>query len=160
MSSQGGWESPRILDELDRADDLYFDRVSQIHMRPWSKGRVALVGDAAFCPSLLAGQGSALAMAAAYVLAGELAAPGQQHDGAFCEYELLLRRYIETKQRGATRFSRAFAPKSALGISVRNLIIQAMTVPGVARLSLGREIVDRLQLPEYPWLTAVVSGVK
>ena len=39
----------------------------------WSRGRVALVGDAAYCVSLLAGQGSALAMTGAYVLAGELA---------------------------------------------------------------------------------------
>ena len=55
------------------ASDLYFDRVSQINMAKWSQGRVALFGDAAFCVSLLAGQGSALAMTAAYVFAGELA---------------------------------------------------------------------------------------
>jgi 2-polyprenyl-6-methoxyphenol hydroxylase-like FAD-dependent oxidoreductase len=71
--SDGTWESPRILGELDHTHDLYFDRVSQIKMDCWSRGRVALVGDAAFCVSLMAGQGSALAMIAAYVLAGELA---------------------------------------------------------------------------------------
>ena len=49
-----GWECPTILDALDRADDLYFDRVSQIRMDAWSRGRVALVGDAAYCVSLLA----------------------------------------------------------------------------------------------------------
>lgn len=51
------------------------DRVSQIRMDTWSNGRVGLIGDAAFCPSLLAGQGSALAMIAAYALAGELGSP-------------------------------------------------------------------------------------
>jgi 2-polyprenyl-6-methoxyphenol hydroxylase-like FAD-dependent oxidoreductase len=45
---------------------------NQIRMDTWSRGRVGLVGDAAFCVSLLAGQGSALAMTAAYVLAEEL----------------------------------------------------------------------------------------
>jgi 2-polyprenyl-6-methoxyphenol hydroxylase-like FAD-dependent oxidoreductase len=37
-------------------------------MNTWSQGRVALIGDAAFCSSLLAGQGAALAMIAAYVV--------------------------------------------------------------------------------------------
>jgi 2-polyprenyl-6-methoxyphenol hydroxylase-like FAD-dependent oxidoreductase len=66
----GKWECARVLGELDRTQDLYFDRVSQIKMETWSRNRVALVGDAAFCVSLMAGQGSALAMTAAYVLAG------------------------------------------------------------------------------------------
>ena len=71
-----GWECPEILQALDSCNDLYFDRVSQIQMEPqrgmWTRGRVTLVGDAASCVSLLAGQGSALAMVGAYILAGEL----------------------------------------------------------------------------------------
>ncbi|WP_244482735.1 hypothetical protein [Mesorhizobium sp. Root102] len=58
--------------KLGYAVELYFDSVSQIRMNSWSQGRIALTGDAAFCLSLLAGQGSALAMISAYVLAGEL----------------------------------------------------------------------------------------
>src|SRR5581483_3131458 len=51
--ADSGWECPQILDELDMAPDLYFDRVSQIEMKgSWSSGRVTLVGDAAFCVSL------------------------------------------------------------------------------------------------------------
>jgi hypothetical protein len=53
------------LGELDATDELYFDNVSQIKMQNWSRGRVALAEDAAFRVSLLAGQGSALAMIAA-----------------------------------------------------------------------------------------------
>ena len=83
----GEWECPRILDELDRTPELYFDRVSQIRMESWSRGRVALIGDAAFCVSLMAGQGSALAMISAYVLAGELAKAGGRHEEAFEKYE-------------------------------------------------------------------------
>ncbi|HEY5347518.1 MAG TPA: FAD-dependent monooxygenase, partial [Rhizomicrobium sp.] len=67
-----GWETPQILACLAAADELYFDNVSQIRMPHWSRGRVALIGDAAYCPSLLAGAGSAFAMLGAYVLAGEL----------------------------------------------------------------------------------------
>ncbi len=67
-----GWECPEILRALDSADELYFDSVTQVRLSRWHQGRIALVGDAAFCPSLLAGEGSSLAMAGAYLLAGEL----------------------------------------------------------------------------------------
>ena len=96
-----GWECRGILDALDDAPELYFDRVSQIQMEHWSRGRVALVGDAAYCVSLLAGQGSALAMTGAYILAGELAKAAGKHDIAFANYEKILRGFVEKKQRGA-----------------------------------------------------------
>jgi 2-polyprenyl-6-methoxyphenol hydroxylase-like FAD-dependent oxidoreductase len=146
----GQWECPRILDELDHAQDLYFDRVSQIKMNAWSKGRVALVGDAAFCVSLMAGQGSAIGMTAAYVLAGELA-KAQRQDEAFRTYEALLRGFITSKQSGAARFSTAFAPKTWSGLFLRNQVIKASAIPGVAKFAFGREITDTLRLPHYFW---------
>ena len=145
----GKWECAHILGELDRAEDLYFDRVSQIKMKTWSRGRVALVGDAAFCVSLMAGQGSALAMTAAYVLAGELAKTGGRHEEAFGNYEMLLRAYIRSKQKEAERFSTAFAPKTRWGLFLRNQGIKACAIPGLARLAFGRDIIDTLQLPDY-----------
>ncbi len=59
MISNVCWESEAVLDAMESADDLYFDSVSQIRLDKWSRGRIALVGDAAYCPSLLAGQGAA-----------------------------------------------------------------------------------------------------
>ncbi len=147
----GKWECPCVLDELDRTQELYFDSVSQIGMERWSKGRVALIGDAAFCVSLAAGQGSALAMISAYVLAGELANARGRHDEAFGRYEGRLRDYIAGKQRGAERFAAAFAPRTRWGQSFRNLVIRTFTIPGLARLAVGRDIADSLQLPEYNW---------
>jgi 2-polyprenyl-6-methoxyphenol hydroxylase-like FAD-dependent oxidoreductase len=145
------WESERILDELTRSKELYFDRVSQIKINRWSRGRVALVGDAAFCVSLLAGQGSALAMAAAFVLAGELSKAGGRHEQAFANYERILRAYINVKQRGAERFASAFAPKTRFGLFFRNQVIKVSGIPRIARLTFGRDIVDTLQLPTYRW---------
>lgn len=147
----GKWECQRILDELDRTNEIYFDRVSQIRMPNWSQGRVALAGDAAFCVSLLAGQGSALAMISAYVLAGELAAAGGRHQEAFRRYEARLRSYIDAKQRGAERFAGAFAPKTRWGLGFRNLVVRAFAIPGLARIAIGGDITDRLQLPDYRW---------
>jgi len=145
---RGGWECPAIMAELDRCDDLYFDPVSQIRMDTWSKGRVALVGDAAFCPSLLAGQGSALAMTAAYVLAGELAA-ADRPQAAFVRYEQLLQPFIRGKQEAAERFARSFAPKTQFGLFVRNQVTKAFAVPLVASLTLGRLVRDAIDLPTY-----------
>ena len=146
-----GWECPRILDALDGTDELYFDRVSQIRMDRWSKGRVALSGDAAFCVSLLAGQGSALAMVSSYILAGELAAADGDHAQAFQNYEKRLRDYIATKQQGAVRFAGALAPRTQRGLWFRNAVIAALGVPGVAHFAIGREITDSLALPDYRW---------
>ena len=148
----GKWECPRVLDELDRTHDLYFDRVSLIRMESWSRGRVALVGDAAFCVSLVAGQGSALAMVSAYVLAGELANASGRYEEAFRKYEAYLRAYIDTKQRGAERFAVVFAPKTKRGLWFRNQVIRSFAIPGLARLVVGRDIIDTLQLPDYRWL--------
>jgi 2-polyprenyl-6-methoxyphenol hydroxylase-like FAD-dependent oxidoreductase len=147
------WECPKILDALDGTQELYFDSVSQIRMDHWSKGRVALIGDAAFCVSLLAGQGAALAMTSAYVLAGELARADGRHEEALARYETLLRPYIATKQRGAQRFAAAFAPRTRWGLWFRNQVIRAFAIPGLAKLAVGREIIDNLQLPDYRWLS-------
>jgi len=155
--SNGGRERSNMLAELARTDELYFDRVSQIRMPGWSRGRIALVGDAAFCVSLLAGQGSALAMISAYVLAGELAAQGQ-YGQAFGRYEALLRSYIATKQRGAVRFAGAFAPKTQVGVLVRNLAVRAFAVPGLAKLAVGGDIADKLQRPDYRWPALINSA--
>ena len=125
-------------------------------MQNWSSGRVAVVGDAAFCVSLLAGQGSALAMISAYVLAGELAEARGRYPQAFARYDAILRSYIESKQRGAERFAGAFAPKTRAGLQFRNLMIKAFAIPGLAKLAVGRDIADSLELPDYRW-TALVT---
>jgi 2-polyprenyl-6-methoxyphenol hydroxylase-like FAD-dependent oxidoreductase len=148
---RGGWECPGILDEMERTAELYVDRVSQIRMPSWSRGRVAVVGDAAFCVSLLAGQGAALAMIAAYVLAGELAAAHGDHQQAFGRYEALLRGFIGKKQTGAEYFGGVFAPKTRSGLYLRNQVVRAFAIPGLARIVVGRDIVDSVRLPDYRW---------
>ena len=145
-----GWECPQILAALDKCDDLYFDRVSQIHMDAWSKGRVALIGDAAFCVSLLAGQGTALATGAAYVLGAELGRAATP-EAAFQNYEHLLRPLIATKQKAARQFASGFAPKTQFGVFVRNQVTKALAIPIVAKLAIGSSLMDRITVPDYDW---------
>lgn len=61
------------------------------------------------------------------------------------------------KQKDAERFSAAFAPKAEFGLAFRNLVIKAFAIPSLARLSFGREIIDRLELPEYVWARSSVT---
>jgi len=143
-------ERAEIFARLGAADELYFDAVSQIQMPSWSSGRITLVGDAASCPSLLAGEGSSLAMAGAYILAGELARAGGAHGAAFAAYERCFRPFIEAKQRAARRFAGSFAPKTELGLFLRDQLLKLMNVPGLGDWMLRRFAADRFQLPRYP----------
>jgi 2-polyprenyl-6-methoxyphenol hydroxylase-like FAD-dependent oxidoreductase len=144
-----GWECDAILAALDSSQELYFDDVTQIHAPRWSIGRVALLGDAAFCPSLLAGEGVGLAMTAAYVLAGELHASDGDCDAALQRYETRLRPLIARKQEAARNFARSFAPRTQMGLWLRNLATQAMAIPWVSNSIVGASLRDDFPLPDY-----------
>ena len=144
-----GWEVPELLDRMDQADDVYFDRVSQIHLPRWSEGRVCLLGDAAACPSLLAGEGTGLAMTEAYVLAGELHRAQGDFARAFAAYDQRLRGFVTAKQKAATRFRGFFAPKNRLGLAVRNLAVGALSLPYLGKRLVARSLQDDFTLPEY-----------
>lgn len=144
-----GWECDEILAALDRSGDFYFDSVSQIRMKHWSKGRVTLLGDANFCPSLIAGQGSALAMAGAYILAGELKKAEGDHHAAFANYERIFAPFIAEKQNAAEKFANSFVPRSRFGLFVRNVVSRMLSIPIVAHWTIGRLIEDRLKLADY-----------
>jgi len=144
-----GWEAPDILARLDDTDDLYFDRVSQIRMDRWTSGRVALVGDAAACVSLLAGEGTGLGMTEAYILAGELHRAQGDHAAAFRAYENKLQPELARKQKSAPRLAGFFAPKNALGCILRNIGTNATSLPILGKLLLNRLIRDNITLPDY-----------
>jgi len=150
---RSGWECPKILDALDLTQELYFDRISQIRMNSrqglWTQGRVTLLGDAASCVSLLAGQGSALAMVAAYILAGELHRSKGNYAEAFSRYQRLFAPFVAKKQKGALKFAGSFAPHSRLSLVLRNQIMNLMRIPWVADLALGRGFSDKILLPQY-----------
>ncbi len=91
------WELPRILAEMKNSSDFFFDSMAQIHMPRWSQGRVALVGDAAYSASPMSGQGTSMAIAGAYMLAGELAET-RDYLEAFTRYETELRPFVKKNQ--------------------------------------------------------------
>lgn len=143
-----GWEVPAMLDLMPQVQEFYFDSVSQIRMPSWTLGRVALVGDAAACPSFLAGQGSALAMVEAYTLAAELAR-SSGHREAFARYEERLAPLLRSKQDAAAGLGIAFAPKSRLQLLERNTVMRLMGLPKVANLVMGKSFRDAVELPAF-----------
>jgi 2-polyprenyl-6-methoxyphenol hydroxylase-like FAD-dependent oxidoreductase len=141
-----GWETAEIMAAMEPADDLYFDTVSQAHVPHWSRGRVVLLGDAAYCPSLLAGQGSAFAMAGAYVLARELARAEGDHEAAFASYEQRFKPFMDAKQDAAQRFGGWFAPRTRRGLRLRNVVTRAMNSPRLGEWLVARSLGDRFDL--------------
>ncbi len=118
--ADGSWRVPELMKRVHAADDLYFDSVSRVRVRPWWHGRVALLGDAASCVSLF-GDGSSLAMAGAFTLAEELAASSGDHQLAFRRYEAEHRTLVDLKQRNIARGASLLIPATGRGILARNL---------------------------------------
>ena len=148
---QDRWiEIPEILQRLETCDDLYFDSVSQIRMPTWSKGRIVLVGDAAYCPSLLAGEGAGFALAGAYLLAGELKHASGDHIAAYRAYEQGFRDFIQRKQQSAVQFATSFTPKTRLGLFVRDLVLRFTAFSPINNWLMRRFVTDRFELPDYP----------
>jgi 2-polyprenyl-6-methoxyphenol hydroxylase-like FAD-dependent oxidoreductase len=147
-----GWEVPKLLELMKTATDFYFDSVSQIRMDRWSKGRVALIGDAAYCPTLLSGHGAQLGLAGAYVLAGELKASGGNFHSAFQAYERELRPFVEDKQKNPKRAA-TFIPGSTFGLWIRDQALRLASIPWVSQLVIkityGRLLRDTFVLKEY-----------
>lgn len=144
-----GWECARILDAVESVPEIYVDRVSQIRMPQWSQGRVMLIGDAAACVSLLAGEGTGLAMTEAYVLAGELHRAQGDYQAAFRQHEQRLRPFIASKQESAERFAASFVPSTRFAIWRRNQATKLLAIPPLASIIFARSFRDDFTLPAY-----------
>jgi 2-polyprenyl-6-methoxyphenol hydroxylase-like FAD-dependent oxidoreductase len=96
-----GWVVPQIVEHMRDASGFHFDARIQVVMEHWTRGRVALVGDAGYAVSLTTGQGASMAMAGAYVLAGEIAASGPDPVVGIARYEDEIRGYVLRGQAAA-----------------------------------------------------------
>ncbi|APC96348.1 FAD-binding domain [Francisella frigiditurris] len=143
------WEVPNILERLDDAEDIYFDKVCQIRMESWSSDRVALIGDAAACPSLLAGQGSMFAIMEAYVLAGELYKAKGDYKVAFENYEQILKKFIENKQKAALTNLAFFAPRNNFHKYLASIFLKMTKVPILSKFIIGSMFKEDIKLPSY-----------
>ncbi|MET9629411.1 FAD-dependent monooxygenase [Lentzea sp. NPDC006480] len=100
---------------LDSDRTFYFDSITQLREDTWSRGRVALVGDAAYCPGPAIGGSTSLAVVGAYVLAGELAA-GQDYEAAFARYENEMRPIVHASRKFALGVAKTLIPSTRTGV--------------------------------------------
>lgn len=132
-----GWQVDELLEAMKSTDNFYCERMAVIKMDSWSRGRVALVGDAAYCPSALTGMGTTSAIMGAYVLAGEIGrhcgkaaadgeGPGATEEtltAALKEYDHKFRPFIENAQKAVLdRKLEKFIPTSQFGITVASYL--------------------------------------
>ena len=130
--ADGGWFPPALLSAID-AEDFYFDSISQTKMASWHKGRVVVVGDAAYCASPASGAGALLAITGAYRLAGAIAQNPDNLTAAFQLYQESQQPLVAQKQKGL--FTGITVPSSAFTIWLRNIVLSspmARMLSGVA----------------------------
>ncbi|QKW49137.1 FAD-dependent monooxygenase [Streptomyces buecherae] len=140
-----GWEIPGMVAAMRRATDPFFDTVSQIRMPRWSSGRTAFLGDAAYAPSFLTGQGSSLALVGAYLLATSLATHRGDHTAAFAAYERDARAFVELNQAQVATGDAALFPTTAEALEKRNQKLRGLTT---ALPRTGRPAHTALTLPD------------
>jgi 2-polyprenyl-6-methoxyphenol hydroxylase-like FAD-dependent oxidoreductase len=104
-----GWRVPEFLRQIEATDYFYFSDLSQIRMPDWTKGRVALVGDAAYCASAAAGMGGSLAINGAAALGEAFAQHGSDHVSAFKAYNVAFRPFVTEVQAQAVGFCNGIA---------------------------------------------------
>ncbi|MGI9060219.1 MAG: FAD-binding domain, partial [Ktedonobacteraceae bacterium] len=120
-----GWLTEKFLSDVDPSVNVFMDAVIQIQMPTWHQGRVALVGDACDCPTLLSGQGASLAMGGAYLLAKALHDTADYQE-AFRRYEQQMSAYVLEQQKSGRSFAKSFLPGSPLGLFVQQAMMKVL----------------------------------
>jgi 2-polyprenyl-6-methoxyphenol hydroxylase-like FAD-dependent oxidoreductase len=148
FAGETSWRIKELLAAALADPDFYFDALSQVQMDSWTAGRVALVGDAAWCASPASGAGAELALVGAYRLAGELAAAAGDHRLAFPRYQDSLRDLARKKQQ-ITLNVRLMVPKTAGGRWVRDAFARLPLMRAIGAVQRLAPAKDAGALPEY-----------
>ncbi len=147
------WEAPRLIEAIRQSDDFYMERLSQVKATHWHHGRVAMIGDAAYCVTPIGGVGTDLAITGAYVIAGELS-NNRDYQQAFEAYENRLRPYVTKVQKLPPGVPRLVYPRSKTGVAILNFFFSlagSKPVKFVLKM-LGKnkkQPKQQLQLPDY-----------
>jgi 2-polyprenyl-6-methoxyphenol hydroxylase-like FAD-dependent oxidoreductase len=140
-----GWETDRFLASIDAAGDFYFDSLAQVELPRWSSGRVALLGDAAHCPSPASGQGTSLALVGAHVLAQHLGEPG-----GLAEYERVIRPYVDKNMAYGKKMAKDMVPGGRLAIAFRSYGMRTLKYH-----PRKEQVIDKILAPMYEAANAI-----
>ncbi|CAM1508993.1 Fc.00g027320.m01.CDS01 [Cosmosporella sp. VM-42] len=131
-----GWESQRIIREMMVTKDFYYEIMAQIKMEKWSKGRVVLLGDAAYCASPMSGMGTTLALFGAYNLAGALTRYPNDLAASFASYEEKMRPSVDKAQKLMPGLLRIMNPETAWGVWIMDSLIKFLVWSRIVELLL------------------------
>lgn len=134
-----GNDVTRMLEETERSSAFYFDSITQLRLDTWSRGRVGLVGDAAYCPGAAVGGSTSMAVVGAYILAGELAVADGDHTLAFPAYERAMADYVRRSRTFARSMARRLLPANRLQTWAMTTGVRIFTeLPRPVRTALAR----------------------
>lgn len=152
-----GWKTKDALQELFNSEDFYASEIVQVKLPRLYKGRFVLVGDAGYATGPTGG-GTSLALAGAYMLAGEIA----KHDGDLAAglegYEQQMRPLIKEMQKIPPLIPIILAPQTAWGIFLRNWAFAFVAWSGIVEfvqkfLGAGFGSTKDFPIPDYRWPT-------
>lgn len=163
-----GWRTEEFLEHLKEADDFYLERLGMVKLDSWHRGRIALVGEAAWCSSVLTGMGTTSCLVGAYVLAGEIGKhcgrgdKGERDESKVVEknlavaldaYEQKFMPFMRQVQDGLSEKTgtRTYMPASHWGIAILNFLIGVIALLRLNMVGkwIIREAVRNWTLPEY-----------
>lgn len=130
-----GGAVPGVLDQVGAGSGpVYFDSAAQVVLDRWSAGRTVLLGDAAWCVTVFAGHGAALALEGAQRLGEALSDPRADPAPALAEWESGLRPGAARRQALARTGMAQFAPPTAFRAWAGSVAARAMLAPGIRGL--------------------------
>ncbi|KAF2967521.1 hypothetical protein GQX73_g6039 [Xylaria multiplex] len=166
MLQGAGWETENVLKAMNTDNDFYLERMAVVKLDRWFRGRVVLVGDAAWCPTANTGMGTTSSVVGAYILAGEIerycgrgtakqagkSNAGENIAKALAAYDAKFRPFMDQVQKGVGEGSNwgYSLMSSSLGVSVMYLFA---AVASFFRVNIGamvlKEQVKDWDLPNY-----------
>jgi 2-polyprenyl-6-methoxyphenol hydroxylase-like FAD-dependent oxidoreductase len=153
--SDAGWITNTLLTEMQSSKDFYASEIAQVKIPTLHTGRVVLVGDAGYAAGPTGG-GTSLALAGAYMLAGELAKHPGDVEAGLRGFEERMRPLIKELQQIPPLVGTIMAPQTAWGIWIRNWVFACVAWSGVAEwaqkwLGAAFSNSEEFPLPEYIW---------
>lgn len=111
------------LESLKDSKDYLFDSVNTVNMEKWSKGRVVLVGDSAWCLTLYSGMGASAAIDGGYELAEAISAHENIHV-ALEAWEKKMRPMIKKHRLLVPIKSQVFCPATPTVSLIRRILLR------------------------------------
>ena len=161
--ADAAWKTPRIIRDMQDSEvamDFFSQKVGQVKLDAWSRGRVVLLGDAAYCPSPATGMGTTSGLVGAYVLAGAISKHCSDRDSvesskdallaALQEYDTEFRPFIEQVQNLGPGMPRIGLPATRWGITAMHSFLwlsRSLGIDAVAQWFLRESNV--WDLPSY-----------